>query len=174
MSKLYKIEDFYIKTKFKYHKNLKQKFLDLIDQMPNISHDNIKKTDWKILEPKTYEKLFHYYFEDILDNIGKLIKASDCKITSLWFQQYYKNNSHSWHNHPGSDFSNIYYLELPNTKYKTQFYNLLTKKPFKDIKIEEGDIITFKGSMPHRSKKIISTERKTVIVFNTNYKTIKI
>jgi len=172
MSKFYKIDDFYIKTKFKYHNKFKQNFLNLIDKMPNITHDNIKKTDWKVKEQKTYERLFYYCFEKTLNDIGKLIKATDWRIDSLWFQQYYKNNSHPWHTHSGSEFSNIYYLELPKNT-KTQFYNVLTKKPFKGINLQEGDIITFKGSMPHRSKKILSNERKTVIVFNTTYETLK-
>lgn len=174
MSKLYPLNSFYIKTKFKNHKKLKKQFLDLIDQMPNIKYDTITKSDYNSNTPKTYEKFFYYYFEEVLNEIGKVIKSKDVEITSLWFQQYYKKDNHQWHTHPRVSYSNIYYLELPESKEQTQFFNLLTKKPYSNINIKEGDIITFNAAMPHRSKTLLSDKRKTVIVFNSNYKGIKI
>jgi len=66
----------------------------------------------------------------------------------------------------------VYYLELPESEEQTQFFNLLTKKPYSNINIKEGDIITFNAAMPHRSKILLSDKRKTVVVFNSNYKGI--
>ena len=174
MIKLKKIDYFYIKTKFKYHKKLKNKFLELINNSPSESYGNITRTDWNLNESKNYRNLFNLYFNEIIEKIGKKIKASEPEINSLWFQQYYTNDLHEWHDHPNTSYSNVYFLELPDEEYKTQFFNILTNKPFKDFDIQEGDIITFPGTLPHRSKKNLSKKRKTSIVFNTKYNRLNV
>jgi len=87
MSKLHQLDSFYIKTKFKYHKKLKEEFLNLIDQMPDIRYDTITKSDYNSNTPKTYEKFFYYYFEEVLNEIGRAIKSKDVEITILQKRQ---------------------------------------------------------------------------------------
>ena len=43
--KFFKIKSYYIVTDIKEHKKIKQKFLDLIDLMPDSSLNTISKTD---------------------------------------------------------------------------------------------------------------------------------
>ena len=49
--KIKKIESFYIVNNIKDHKKIKNKFLNYLDKMPNLSENNpddkIFKTDWK-------------------------------------------------------------------------------------------------------------------------------
>jgi len=61
-------------------------------------------------------------------------------------------------------YSNIYYLDLPEGTSKTTFKFI--DKEF-EVDVEEGDILTFPGSMLHCSKPNTSEHTKTVIAFNT-------
>jgi hypothetical protein len=86
----------------------------------------------------------------------------ELKIQNYWFQQYYYNNYHDWHNHPQCHFSSVYYLELPKGTPITEF------KVSQEIEAKEGDIITFPGYLFHRSPPNGLKKRKTVIVFNSS------
>ena len=42
-------------------------------------------------------------------------KEKEWHIQNTWYQQYKQNDKHDWHCHNESNWSNIYYLELPKT-----------------------------------------------------------
>jgi hypothetical protein len=174
MTKLYKINSFYVKTKYKYHKSIKEKFLELIKQAPAEKYDDIARTDWTFKSYKTYQRFFEYHFMETIEKIGKKFKSSEPVIKTLWFQQYHTNDTHTWHIHNNASYSNVYFLELPDTEFQTEFFNILTNKPYKNFKLKEGDIVTFSGNLPHRSKKMLSKKRKTSIVFNVDYQKLHV
>ena len=54
-----------------------------------------------------------------MDNLQVYYKSKSWRITNAWFQQYEKNSYHEYHNHTQTNFTNVYFLELPDTNFKT-------------------------------------------------------
>jgi hypothetical protein len=168
-----KLESFYILNKIKEHKENKNNLLKLIEKIPLNRYDNITHTDWNL--PKEYKRDYLDFFYNVISpymyEIMKKLHCSEWKIENGWFQQYKKDNDHDWHNHNRANFSNIYYLEMPNNDMKTEFYDILTKKII-TFDLEEGDLLTFPAHILHRSKKIENLQRKTIISFNSDFSNV--
>jgi hypothetical protein len=168
-----KLESFYIVNKIKEHKENKNNLLKLIEKIPLNDYDNITHTDWNL--PKEYKRDYLDFFYKVISpymyEIMKKLHCSEWKIENGWFQQYKKDNEHDWHNHNRANFSNIYYLEMPNNDMKTEFYDILTKKII-TFDLEEGDLLTFPAHILHRSKKIENLQRKTIISFNSDFSNV--
>ena len=150
------------------HHKHKAILLDLIDKIPNNPYEEISKTDWNL--PKTFERKYLEYFyshitKNIMDQQKKYFKAARWVIAGGWFQQYQKGSSHVYHNHPKANFTNVYFLELPDKHFKT---SLKVKGKEYDYKIKEGQIITFPAHLPHCSK-TNGKKRKTIISFNSDF-----
>ena len=70
--------------------------------------------------------------------------------------------------HPNSNISISYFLELPDSKYSTEFIDTETNSIFQS-NVEEGDVIIFPSHIIHRSPLITdSNVRKTTIAINLN------
>ena len=109
--------------------------------------------------------------EDIAKSLGfltpeYLIRDYRMSITKIWFNQYEEGGEHDWHNHPGCQFTNCYYLELPDVEYSTDVIDA-NGKLCKNHAIE-GDVMTCSAWMKHRSKPN-GPGRKTIIAWNSNY-----
>ena len=100
-----------------------------------------------------------------MDQQKKYFKAKSWKIENGWFQQYQEKSSHYYHTHPGVNFTNVYFLELPDKQFKTFIQS--GGKEY-NYKAQEGQIITFPAHLLHRSKEN-GNFRKTVISFNSNF-----
>jgi len=169
-----KLESYYIINKIKEHEKNKDKLLKLIENIPKTSvqskRENINHSDWNL--PKDFKRDYLILFYDIvkhyMNDIMKSLHCSKWDIRNGWFQQYTKNNKHEWHVHQHTNFSNIYYLEMPDQNMKTEFYNILTKEII-TFDLKEGDLLTFPGHLLHRSKTINTLNRKTIISFNSNF-----
>jgi hypothetical protein len=96
----------------------------------------------------------HYNFEGI-------------QLVSMWFQQYNIGGFHDWHVHPYCHFTNIYFVELPDSKLTTQIKNPFNNHSIMDVVVNEGDILTFPSFFSHSSP-LTETNRKTIISFNIN------
>ena len=145
----------------------KKVLLKLIEEMPDSHYESISKTDWEL--PKKFErKYLAYFYSNIVNNImdqqQKYFKAKSWKISNGWFQQYEKNSSHVYHNHPNSNFTNVYFLELPDPQFKTSIK--IGEKEY-DYEGKEGQIITFPAYLLHCAKPN-GKLRKTIISFNSN------
>ena len=57
----------------------------------------------------------------------------------------------------------VYYVELPEMSESTEFLN------YGQFNVKEGDIIFFPSFLVHRSPKIISNQRKTIIATNFEF-----
>ena len=117
---------------------------------------------WSMIDP---------IVEGVAESLGflapdYLIRDYRFAITSAWFNQYLEGGEHNWHNHPGCQFTNCYYLELPDAEYKTDVIGADGK--IVEYTVREGDVMTCPAWMKHRSKPN-GPERKTIIAFNTNY-----
>ena len=73
------------------------------------------------------------------NNIAKKLCSKKWTIHNSWFQQYENKDEHPWHVHSTCQFSNVYYLELPNKDLVTEFKD----KKIDVKKVEEGCLITF-------------------------------
>jgi len=124
------------------------------------------KSDWN-LERGDYLK---YFYDSVIQKnmkeIKEYLKMGQWAIENGWFQQYSKGGEHNWHCHTNSQFSNCYYLELPDKEHLTEIKDLNGELIEFDAK--EGDMVTFPSYLLHRSKPN-NGERKTVISFNSNF-----
>lgn len=159
-------------TKINNFKKINKKLLSLISTIKNNKYntdkDSIHNTDWNL--PKNFERKYVDYFVPIirpyLNEIAKKLHSEKAVIDNIWFQQYKKNDEHSWHTHGLSNFSNVYFVELPLKSLATEILNV------KDLNLNEGDLLTFPSHLYHRSPINKTNKRKTIISFNcdfTNY-----
>ena len=155
------------------HKNCRDNLLSLIKQSSGGKicnhHDQISSTDFFCQNAK---KLYQPLILSMIDIIVlKMTKEFfyECgrNPTALWYQQYQKNDTHSWHNHANgqSTLSIIYYLELPKGTPGTEFKDPFTKRIHRP-KVKEGDIIMFPSFVDHRSPQNRSNQTKTIISMN--------
>ena len=178
----FKLSSYAFIFNLKNHKKIKKRLLDLIkitnqsDIKPdNISNDYITKTDWNY--SKDSGRLYTIEFSKILQPYitGMLIELSmdQATIHNMWFQSYYKKDNHNWHIHEGTHWTNVYFLELPNKKFKTELYDPFKKKIIDNIEIKEGTLLSFPANILHRSPMNTSNKVKTIISFNTTFSNTK-
>jgi hypothetical protein len=135
-------------------------------------------TDWKLTNANVEREYLEEFFtliDPVMESIAKslgfltpeyLIRDYRFSITSAWFNQYLEGGEHDWHNHPGCQFTNCYYLELPDVEYATEVIGADGK--LCKIHATEGDVMTCPAWMKHRSKPN-GPGRKTIIAWNSNY-----
>jgi uncharacterized protein YjlB len=166
--KIIKTQSKIIKTKIKEHRRFKKELLDLINRMPNKSHQWITKSDWSLPQNFSRPYLDLFYKEVIPSSMQKMqnhFKAKRWFISRGWFQQYENNSYHQWHSHPRTNWANAYFLELPNSRFKTK---IKIDNKVIDYDVKEGDLITFPAYLLHTSEKN-KDGRKTVIAFNSDF-----
>ena len=159
-------------TSIENHLEIKNDILNGIDAMGTHNlienKDKISNTDWHLPPSvnRSYGQFFEPVFNKTLNNINEFFgyKKYEQKLSlkNYWFQQYKKDDTHNWHIHNESLFSNVYYVELPNESAKTTF--LIGNKEI-EIDVKEGDVLTFPSCFLHCSKPN-GHGRKTVISFN--------
>jgi hypothetical protein len=161
-------------TKFLKHRELKEKLLSAIDKSPGstifLDRDNITKTDWDI--PATVHRPYLDVFtEPVVDHLKEAylpLNSSGFQIHNFWYQQYTENSTHDWHTHQAAQYTNIYYLELPDNAPRTQILNPLNFNEVITIEVQEGDIVTLPALVFHRSPPVNFKIQKTIISFNTS------
>jgi len=156
-------------TKIKDFKKINKKLLLLINEIEKnpytTNKDNIFHTDWNL--PKNFKRKYMDYFVLIirpyLNEIAKKLHSEKAVIDNMWFQQYKKNGEHSWHTHGLSNFSNVYFVELPSKSLATEILNV------NNLNLEEGNLLTFPSHLYHRSPINKTNKRKTIISFNCDF-----
>ena len=147
-------------------------FLTFKDELINLiindgngaAHDNIFKTDYYSKQKGPWFDLFS---KEVLKDFSmwfmKVYKADQFVVEESWYQIYNKNNYHELHTHSGTNFTNIFYLQLPTDK-------TLTFIKDKNMDAKEGDLISFPGFVPHESKPNLHDKPKIIISFNSSLK----
>ena len=176
-----------IVSKVSNHRKHKKILLDKIQKYQNKYNTgwNYRTADWS--SPSTESNLtsdwgepvegtdrsyLDYFYSEIInpvmDNVATNLGFADYdwKIVNSWFQQYTDGAEHGWHNHSGAQFTNCYYIELPDTKYKTEVVG--SDRELVEFEAKEGDIVTIPAWMEHRAPPV-GNERKTVISFNSSF-----
>ena len=175
-----------IVTRMPEHEKHKSTLLSLINTMKytipktkvrgDKKNDVSKGTYTDYFLPTKVEREYLDYFYPLTDTVMHTIAESlgfsseespyNWEINTGWFQQYTDGGSHDWHNHPGCQFTNCYYLELPDVEYSTDVIGADGK--LCKIHATEGDVMTCPAWMKHRSKPN-GPGRKTIIAWNSNY-----
>jgi predicted RNA binding protein YcfA (HicA-like mRNA interferase family) len=151
---------------FKQHKDT---LLKLIDDMPPVMAGHVSKSDW--LVQGQFDRPYLTYFYKHIGNplmcqLMRKLKAVNWRIGNGWYQQYRKGSHHKYHNHINTNFTNVFYLELPDSNYKTIIKDDNGK--LISFKAKEGDLLTFPAHLLHKSKPN-GDKRKTIISFNSNF-----
>ena len=174
MKKLH-LDSFYTITKFKDHEQVKSGLLDLLENSPYESPSlpssevNISRCDWHL--SNNFQRPWVLFIKDQLLaqmlEIYKQVGYDGYTLQEIWFQQYLSNSGHGWHTH-SSNFTNVYYLELPDDTPTTQLISPFDQKTIIDIDVSEGDILTFPSFVIHRGPVNQSIKQKSIISYNTN------
>ena len=172
--KFFELKYFYIVGDIKEHKENKIKLIRCIDAMPQSYVTNTKekiKTDWNI--PKEYQRdylgIFHAMIKPYVEEMAEKLKCPHWEVSNCWYQVYDKGGKHDWHTHPHANYTNVYYLSLPNKSIKTQLYDVVSESIVENIEVEEGQVLTFPASVIHRSPVNETDGKKMIISFNTNF-----
>jgi len=159
---------------FQAHKIIKELLLGEIESIslnPLRAYDHeIFKSDWANQHNISlkYQEILKPHLVESLSVVSKEFGFDKFTIHELWFQQYLQNNSHTWHNHSGCQFTCIYYLELSELAPPTQFINPIDKTIFQ-INVIEGDILIMPSVIVHQSPVVSTDCRKTIISFNMSF-----
>ena len=131
--------------------------------MPDSSYETVTRTDWNVDSniPRPYWRMFYNeILNKYIERLNEFYEVDGFEIANSWYQQYSNNSEHLWHRHGQTNFTNVYFLELPDKEHRTEIKDV-------EYDAEEGDLITFPAAMLHRSKP--SQGRKTIISFNLNF-----
>ena len=162
----YKVENF-VQIK----KILMEK-INLIPTNPlNELGQKISHTDWNL--PTGFQREYLNIFQD--EVLSKFIETQNkfwnaqLIIANIWFQVYRKGDFFKAHTHPNGNFTNVFFLHLPNK-------NLSTKLKAQDdveinIDLDEGDILTIPAYLKHESPLISQDNEKYILSFNSSITT---
>ena len=169
----YKLNTYGFVNKVEKHNSFKKYMMNYIKKQPTYRLierlDDISNTDWKdSYNPnRPYVKKFAKLISPYLSKIGRVLKTKKFTIGNMWYQQYGKGSKHQWHHHVSSNWSAVYYLQLPNN-LGTELYDITESRTF-DIKLNEGDLFLFPANMLHRSPPNMTNKIKTIISFNIDF-----
>jgi len=151
---VYSVNNFY---------DIKNELIKLIDEDKNgKNQDDIFKTDY---HSTNKGKWFDFFKKNILNSFSSFFiekyNVDKLLIDCCWYQIYMQKGYHKLHVHPNTNFTNIFYLQLPGPENST----VVDKKL---LQIKEGDIVSFPGFIPHESKPNIYKKPKIIISFNSS------
>lgn len=178
--KFFDLKSFYILTDIKEHQQNKNKLLSLINEMQlstiNNSNDVISKTDWNLPKEtkREYINFFYKMITPYMDSMAIKLKCKSWDISNAWYQVYKEQNTHGWHIHENNNYTNVYYLNLPEQNFKTELYDVKDNKVINDIQLKEGQLFTFPANIIHRSPPNLSNKIKTIISFNSNFNKVNL
>lgn len=170
----HRLDSVYAVADFEPHNEIKDTLLSLIDTsdagsaVNEVDNLNVTKVDWEngydMTRPWVEFFLPHIYPHEA--QVFKSMGFSKFMIKEMWFQQYIDHASHGWHTH-GSHFTNVYYLELPDSAPKTVLINPYTREEFIP-EVKEGQTLVFPAYVIHKSPDDFFPERKTIISWNSD------
>jgi len=170
----------------KNHKEHKKTLLKLIDDFEGLHDTEIKNlqtgakhqatvsnisSDWSLDKETKRDYLDYFYnhvIKDTMNNFGYLLglSYSEWQIINGWYMRYSEHGENSWHNHLTGHFTNVYFLELPDSSYKTEVFGRDGK--IIEYEAKEGDVMSCPTWMLHRSQPN-GPKRKTTILFNSSF-----
>jgi hypothetical protein len=162
----------------KEHKEFKSYMLNYINERTSDTiekYDDITLTDWKYATSvnRQYIPTLGKILKPYLKNVAQKLKTTTVEISNMWFQHYSKNSKHDWHFHTETNWSAIYYIDLPEEKLKTQLFDLYENKILDNLNLKEGYLFVFPANIFHKSPINTTNKTKTIISFNINFHDVK-
>lgn len=160
---------------FRQHQEIKDTLLQLISQAeyksPNVqsAEVNITRADWHDANNMRRDWV-QYVAKPLLENLAELYKEigfDSLEVKEIWFQQYLTGSEHGWHSH-SSNFTNVYYVELPEGTPPTQIVSPYDRSQIIEIDAKEGDLLVFPSYVLHKAPVNKSSNRKTIISYNVD------
>ena len=108
-----------------------------------------------------------------LHNFKKDAKLNIMNVGEVWFQQYYKTQFHSPHNHGNCGYSSVTYIKFDKNKHIPTIFiapftdprgNLIEFVP----EVDEGHIIFFPSMITHYVQPNKSNDIRIILSFNIN------
>lgn len=176
------IECPYIISKLPEHEIIKDEVLKLINECESTryifpkDYTDISRTDWDVSREveRLYLKPVMQPITNLLENRFDELGYDEIKIRNIWFQQYNKGSEHGWHVHLGCQWTNVYYLDLPEGSPKTQLLNPINQEEIIEMDVKEGDVLTFPSFILHRAPRVDSDVIKTIISWNSDCNITKV
>ena len=156
------------------YQDLTNDYLDLT--LSNNTKPELEPTPWKVYEEQephvAYKKIFldsaeNKFREHAKFHIQPEITGLEYRfnIMHMWYHQMKKSDFISWDNHQYCQWSGVYFIEIPDTKYITEFLDPETQQIIKpDAKA--GDMLIFPSWLLHRAPIIEDDVRKSIIAWN--------
>lgn len=157
-------------------KSLKPDYINFIPSEvieDGLYSDNINRVDWHSAKDfdRPWVKEFMTFLEPNLKEMAFNSGFENYRIHEIWFQQYDTNGSHGWHTH-SSNFTGVFYLDLPDGSPKTELVDPLSLNRINVPDIQQNDIIIFPSFVVHRAPKNNGDKTKTIISFNFDFEGI--
>jgi hypothetical protein len=172
------LDSFYLTFRLHDHVRIKETLLSIINNQTasslNINDsyygDKISRLDWDSAGDfqRPWVSFLFPILQAQLNTVCQTCGYQEVLINDLWFQQYQLNDAHGWHVH-GSNFTGVYYLDMPTGSPITQLVNPLNQKEIINPNIKEGDILIFPSFVIHRAPVIKNLLKKTIISFNCDF-----
>lgn len=168
----HKLDSVYVVADLEAHDNIKDDLIYMINNSKarSMSNEqdqvNITKVDWPESTDmsRPWVQLLMNYLNPHMSEVLKEMGFNKFRIPEIWFQQYFRQASHGWHTH-GSNFTNVYYLELDSSAPKTVLVNPFTREEFTPD-VQEGQTLIFPSYVVHKSPEDFFDKRKTIISWN--------
>ena len=145
------------------------------EERPTKEYTYISNTDWTIQMENPHIDWVEWGFserdrERFCRSIHKRYKYNKFRITESWFNQYSKGSGsdHPFHGHPDISLTNVYFVELKDKSLGTILVDPKTKKEIRP-RVNEGDVLTFPGTVIHKSPPNYTNNRKSVSAFNIRF-----
>jgi len=119
-----------------------------------------------LMEMKTtYSKLNVLNFpllKQLKRQITDILDKHKLLLTNNWAQLYNKKDNHGIHNHVGSTYSGIFYIQglSPTIFYDREYITYIKK-------FVKNELLLFPSYIPHEVKPLEFNEQRLVISFNT-------
>lgn len=129
----------------------------------NFTDDNDREKSYQ--KNQEYYAIMKPYLEPWFNYIQQYYATESFKVDAVWFHQYENGDKFTWHFHPESNLSFVYFVELPDPSFSTEFF-LIEAREIYQPQLKTGDMLVFPSYMPHRCPQITTNDRKTIISGN--------
>lgn len=177
---IHSLECPYIIDRLPEHDLIKESVLNSINEAESIretyanpdkdDYVSITKTDYHLEQhiSKDYIKIVNQPIQKLIEKNFLKLGYNQVQVMNCWFNQYTEGSQHGWHVHVGCQWTNIYYVELPDDAPKTQIISPIDRSKIITLDVKEGDVLSLPSFILHRSPSVKGTTRKTIIAFNSN------
>jgi|TARA_R110001606_G_scaffold366176_1_gene521212 uncharacterized protein (TIGR02466 family) len=137
----------------------------------------------EIVSVKEFKVLNDWIFKEVAEYIKELGYTGDIIANSSWFNIYHKHDYQEYHNHDGSDFSAVYFLESEedsaNVIFRSNEPPGIKKVFIKDnpytwqrffVPPTPGRLIVFKSNIQHCVEQHKKENRRISLAYNFKIK----